>query len=570
MTACRSCGATHSDDARLCPRTREPVDVGPCGTRVDRYQVETLLGFGGFGGVYTATHINLAQRVAIKLLRARGDTDPLVAERFVREARAAAAIHSPHVVRVSDFGETEGGEAFLVMELLAGRDLDAMMRATPRLAEDRCVGILLEVLAGLSAAHRAGVVHRDLKPANIFLAQEGGAELAKIIDFGISHARLRPEDRTLTAAGMILGTPAYMAPEQIQGRPVDARVDVYAAGVVLYQMLSGALPHEADTFERLVVLVCTEEPRPVRSVAPQLTYALAHVVDRAIARDPAARHASADAFADALRAATGLPGGAITSPLGSATTPDVFAQTEAHVTPASLRPAMLQARAPIPPTSAPTPITSAPLHAPTSVDARTPIFQREYAPAEGLAPAHPRASIALPMLTIGAVLAAALALVAIAVVALMLLRPSETPIPDTTLGPFAAPSSTTPATTTPVVPELAPAPAIVGLPGIPGAGVHWMEPRTVGDEIDTAAVRAILSSIAEACEECRLPGRVAHVNVQVMLGLTGGISMIQPNPNEPNDIEASRCVANRFRESARGVRIGTSGILILVAELDAR
>ena len=594
MTACRSCGATHSDDTRLCPRTREPIDLGPCGTRVDRYQVETLLGMGGFGGVYTATHVNLAQRVAIKLLRARGDTDPLVAERFLREARAAAAIQSPHVVRVSDFGETEGGEAFLVMELLAGRDLDAMMRATPRVIEERCVGILLEVLAGLSAAHRAGVVHRDLKPANIFLAQEGGRELAKIVDFGISHARLRPEDRTLTAAGMILGTPAYMAPEQIQGRPVDARVDVYAAGVVLYQMLSGALPHEADTFERLVVLVCTEEPRPVRSVAPQLTYALAQVVDRAIARDPGARYQRADAFADALRAATGLPGGTITSPLGSATSPDVFAPTEAHLTPASLRPAMLQAsaqagsRTPIPPTSAPTPITIAPLyappsaapryaltsvpalHAPTSVDARTPIFQREYAPPAGLAPAHPRASIALPLLIIGAVLALALAAVAVAGVSLMLLQPTQTPRADTTLGPFATPPGATLPASTPVVPELAPAPTIVGPPGIPGAGVHWMEPRTVGDEIDTAAVRAILGSIAPACEECRLPGRVAHVNVQVMFSQTGGVGMIQANPNEPNDIEASRCVANRFRESAQGVRIATSGILILVAELDAR
>jgi hypothetical protein len=228
-------------------------------------------------------------------------------------------------------------------------------------------------------------------------------------------------------------------------------------------------------------------------------------------------------------------------------------------------------RTPIPQTSAPTPVTSAPLYAPTSVDGRTPIYQREYAPPAGLAPAHPRASIAVPVMIIGAVLAGALAVVAVAGIAFLLLQqPSETPRADTTLGPLTAPSGMTPPTTTPVVPELAPVPTIVGPPGVPGAGVHWMEPRTVGDEIDTAAVRAILGSIAPACEECRLPGRVAHVNVQVMFRQTGGVGMIQPNPNEPNDIEASRCVANRFRESARGVRIATSGILILVAELDAR
>ncbi len=565
MTVCRSCGATHPEGTLRCPRTRESVDFGPCGSRVDRYQVETLLGSGGFGGVYVALHTNLGQRVALKLLKPRAEVDPDIAERFLREARAAAAISSPHVVRVSDFGETASGEAFLVMELLAGRDLDAVLRASGPLSEPQAVALMLEVLAGLAAAHRAGVVHRDLKPANIFLAQDAGRQLAKLVDFGISHARLRPEDRTLTAAGMILGTPAYMAPEQLQGLPVDVRVDVYSAGVVLYQMLSGSLPHEAETFERLVVLLCTEDPRPIRFAAPQLTQALGEVVDRAVARQPSARFASVEAFAEALRAATGAHAGA--TPLAVAPASG-FGPTALFQTPAGFHAASTPGGAT---RQDPSLVGGATRQDPSLVGSARPeprALERE----------RPRSSPVWPLLLVGGVGAAGLSIVALALIAAFALRGES---PSSGEAPAAAAATLVVERAVGVSPPpladapLPVAPRPVALPLLvqraTGAAVHWAEPQTLGEGIDTAKVRALLAQIAPACDECRLPGRAAQVRVQVMLHPNGAASRVQASQAEQSDVEASACVANRFREAAGDSRLSTtSSIITLGAVLDPR
>jgi eukaryotic-like serine/threonine-protein kinase len=305
MFTCRACGDTHPSGTAVCPRLEEPTHPGngPCGTQIDRYFVERLLGGGGMGAVYRARHVMLEQPVALKLLRPglAGSRDMM--ERFVREARAAASIGNPHIVRVSDFGVTPDGRAFLAMELLEGQDLDSLLKAERAMPVPRAVHILGQVLDGLGAAHAAGIVHRDMKPANVFLLRD---DFVKLVDFGVSKMRGAgtPASSSLTQTGTVMGTPLYMAPEQFKGaRDVDARADLYAVGVTLYQMLSGTVPYDAPTYESLVLQIYTEPPRPIRQVAPGISEAMAQVVDRSMAREPERRFQSAAELATALAAA---------------------------------------------------------------------------------------------------------------------------------------------------------------------------------------------------------------------------------------------------------------------------
>jgi|GEM_PF-659207 len=307
MTRCAACGDVHDADATICPRLRVAITAGVCGTRIERYDVERYVGGGGFGAVYLARHAVLGQVVAINLLRREVATNADVVARFLREARAAASIDSAHVVRVTDFGTTSDGVAFYVMELLAGRDLDALLREGA-LPVPRAVDLALQALEGLAAAHAAGVIHRDVKPANIVLAMERGRgsdrDHVKVVDFGLSKVSLAGGAQKITLTGAMIGTPHYMPPEQFRGaRDIDARADVYAMGVVLYQMLSAALPYDAPTYEQLLLQICVEPPRPLRDAAPMLPTAIVEVVERAMAADPDQRFQSARALAEALRGA---------------------------------------------------------------------------------------------------------------------------------------------------------------------------------------------------------------------------------------------------------------------------
>ncbi len=307
MTRCAACGDVHDAAAAVCPRLRVAVTAGVCGTRIERYDVERYVGGGGFGAVYLARHAVLGQVVAIKLLRREVATNADVVARFLREARAAASIDSAHVVRVTDFGTTSEGVAFYVMEMLAGRDLDALLHEGA-LPLPRAVDLALQALEGLAAAHAAGVIHRDVKPANIVLATERGRgsdrDHVKVVDFGLSKVSLAGGAQQLTLTGAMIGTPHYMPPEQFRGaRDIDARADVYAMGVVLYQMLSAALPYDAPTYEQLLLQICVEPPRPLRDAAPLLPAAIIEVVERAMAADPDQRFQSARALAEALRGA---------------------------------------------------------------------------------------------------------------------------------------------------------------------------------------------------------------------------------------------------------------------------
>ncbi|MAC29345.1 MAG: serine/threonine protein kinase, partial [Myxococcales bacterium] len=278
------------------------------GETLDRYRLEAVLGEGGFGAVYRARHVMMDRAVALKLLHPRMAHQE-VQERFVREARTLARLGHPHIVGIHDCGVAATGEIFLAMELLEGEDLAGVLERRGALPPAEAVGLIVPVLEALEAAHAAGVVHRDLKPANVFLARVRGETVPKLLDFGISKVEGAGAERKLTRTGSVMGTPHYMAPETLRGAgEVDHRADLYAVGVMLYELIAGRTPHEAESYEALVVRIATDPVPPLGTVAPAAAPALAAAVDRALAREPGARFGSAAEMAAALRAAVGAGG----------------------------------------------------------------------------------------------------------------------------------------------------------------------------------------------------------------------------------------------------------------------
>jgi serine/threonine-protein kinase len=286
---------------------------GVIGTRVDRYQVERLLGAGGFGSVYLARHVHTDGTVALKLLKRSLGADQQMLERFLREARAAASVGSEHIVRVMDAGLAADGQAFLALEFLDGLDLKELAAQHGPLPHLRLVMVVLQALEALSAAHAKGIVHRDMKPANVFVVRrrdERGTErdFVKLLDFGISKMHGDAGTSGLTMTGVAMGTPSYMAPEQFfDARSVDARADIYSVSAMLYELLSGQLPFDAESYAHLIVKVRTEQPSPLNQIAPNVPLPLAQVVMVGLAKEPHQRWQSAQEFGDALRSAMGLP-----------------------------------------------------------------------------------------------------------------------------------------------------------------------------------------------------------------------------------------------------------------------
>ena len=289
----------------LPPRAMSTEMPLPVGTRLGSYRITGKLGEGGMGTVYSAEHVELGKRVAIKTLRADIAANPQVRARFVREGRAAASVRHPHVVDVHDVG-VHGEIPYLVMELLHGRDLGAHVHQAGRLPAQEVADLLVPVLIAMSEAHGAGIVHRDLKPENIFLQRgAGGTWVPKVLDFGISKLR-DTESMSLTGSGTLLGTPYYMAPEQASSaRDVDARADLYSIGVILYHCLCGEVPFSGSSLVQVIGQILTATPAPLRQSVPELPAAFEAVVQRAMAKDPAARFQNALELARALLPFTG-------------------------------------------------------------------------------------------------------------------------------------------------------------------------------------------------------------------------------------------------------------------------
>ncbi|MGF1465273.1 MAG: protein kinase [Sandaracinaceae bacterium] len=283
----------------------EAPEVGTGSLLSGRYELGRLIGEGGMGRVFAATHPELGRRVAVKVLSPILAKEPLYLERFRREAIAAASLDTPHTIVIHDFHPGDDADPpYLVMEHLEGRSLLERLQEG-RVPPAEAPGIILPLLEGLEEAHAADIVHRDLKPSNVFLARDDdGAVVVKLLDFGVAKLKESKGFSRLTAQGDMVGTPRYAAPEQLRGQPVDGRSDVYAAGVLLYGMLAGRPPFLAAGQGDLIREILEEEPVPLRTFAPDVSDDLARVVATAMAKDPDRRFASAAAFARALRHVT--------------------------------------------------------------------------------------------------------------------------------------------------------------------------------------------------------------------------------------------------------------------------
>jgi serine/threonine protein kinase len=267
----------------------------------ERYQLIKLLGRGGMGVVWRARHIRDDTAVALKLLSGSPADVPSLTERFMREARIASSLTSPHIVRVLAFG-IDAAIPYMAMELLEGESLAARLQRIHRLSPAETARIMAQVAAGLVHAHAAGVVHRDLKPDNIFLTGAGEASIAKVLDFGI--AKLKDPlalGQTLTETAVVRGTPQYMAPEQIQGtRKIDYRADLWSLAVIAFECLTGIRPFRGDVLGALFISICVEPPPVPSSFAVVLPSGFDAWFSRAVNREPAQRFQSAAELTEAL------------------------------------------------------------------------------------------------------------------------------------------------------------------------------------------------------------------------------------------------------------------------------
>ncbi len=260
----------------------------------DRYRIDSLIGRGGMATVWRATDTVLGREVAVKRLHARLHGDAELEERFRREGRAVAGLSHPNLVRLLDQGGLHD-EPFLVFELVEGQDLKTILRQHGRMAPERASAVVAQIARALAAAHRAGVVHRDIKSHNVLVDNEG---TAKLTDFGI--ARFLEAENNLTRTGIVIGSSDYLAPEQAEGKDVDARSDIYSLGVVLFEALTGRLPFTGDNAVAVATKHVYEDAPDPRTFAPDIPDDLASACVRAMRKDPRRRYATADDFARAL------------------------------------------------------------------------------------------------------------------------------------------------------------------------------------------------------------------------------------------------------------------------------
>ena len=257
--------------------------------QIGKYRLVELIGEGAMGKVYRAFDPVLSRSVAIKLMSQSLGDDPHLRDRFLREARAAANLQHPNIITIYDFGDADG-HPYIAMELVEGTDLAHLVEQHENLSLDSKLAIVVGLLRGMGYAHTHGVVHRDIKPANIRITPDARV---KIMDFGIAHL----QGSEMTHSGAVLGTPDYMAPEQVRGLPVTAQTDIFAAGAVLYEVLTLQKPFTGDSLHSVLYKVVSEEPTPIRKLNPSLPENLERIVETALHKDPRSRYPTAAAMA---------------------------------------------------------------------------------------------------------------------------------------------------------------------------------------------------------------------------------------------------------------------------------
>lgn len=299
---CPTCDRTFASELTLCPtdggrlvRIGEDPLLGR--TLDERFRLDERIGSGGMGAVYRAWQLSVGRPVAVKVIRSQAVADEAAIKRFLREAQLASRLNHPHIVSIIDFGQTPDGLLYLVMELCAGRSLDELLRDEGPLSIARTIAIALQICDGLQSAHRQEIIHRDLKPSNL-MQLEDGDDLVKILDFGLARS-LSGDHSTITRSDVVLGTPTHLAPEVLRGQPFDVRSDLYALGVVVFTLLSGYIPYEAESVDAILGLHITA---PIPDLPAAFPPALNALVRRLLAKNPAERYASATQLKDALLA----------------------------------------------------------------------------------------------------------------------------------------------------------------------------------------------------------------------------------------------------------------------------
>ena len=270
-----------------------------------KYRIERVLGMGGMGVVVAATHVTLEERVAIKFLLPQALSNGEAVARFLREARAAVRIKSEHVARVTDVGQLENGAPYMIMEYLDGADLGTIGQRRGALPIEDAVEFVLQACEAIAEAHALGIVHRDLKPANLFLVTRAdGTPSVKVLDFGISKVTglsSSGADLGMTKTTTVMGSPLYMSPEQMaSSRDVDARTDIWALGAILYELLTGTVPFQADTITQLCAMILQQSPPPLRNARPDAPAGLAEVILHSLEKDRTRRFATVAEFAHSL------------------------------------------------------------------------------------------------------------------------------------------------------------------------------------------------------------------------------------------------------------------------------
>ena len=284
--------------------TPDPLAVRAGDLLAGKYRVEKLLGSGGMGSVFLAENIDIGRKVAIKILHGGYASDPDSAARFRNEARAAATIGHPNIIDVLDVCLTDDGKPFIVMERLEGETLGDRIHRLGRIEVNEALAVLEQVLDALAAAHDKGIVHRDLKPDNVFLTKRAGDHV-KLLDFGISKFSTTDGNVSMTQTGEVMGTPLYMSPEQARGsREVGPATDIYAAGVMLYEALSGRPPFNGTSYNEVIAKVLMDAPTPLPTLRPDVPARVASAVSAMLSKSPADRPATAKAAIDLLRGAS--------------------------------------------------------------------------------------------------------------------------------------------------------------------------------------------------------------------------------------------------------------------------